>query len=265
MMRFVTVAHAERAAWIDAIVALEADATYPLGTDRFRLDHGPDYFAFFDRLGEARHDIAIEDGRVLAIACGVVRSIPLGGQRVSAWYGCDMKVIPEARGRHIPLRMLANAFVSGYARCRRGYAISMDPPDRENPVARLLGRFPLLPIRKVAGLVLYSLDAHAMRGAAPLLVRARGPIGYRSLAGIKDVVLESTGRPMPLWHVQHGVLGDPTHADPVEGGVHMFSVPDDDALVTDLRSLGLEPSATASVLAHGLDDARFDFVLTSDI
>jgi len=264
-MKIVTVERGDRAAYAAGIAALEAGASYPLGDDRFTLDHGEDYFAFFDRLGETRHVLAVEGGEVIAVGCGVVRTIPRGGDAIEAWYLCDLKVRPDARGRRIPLRILASAFPSGVLRCRRGYAISMDPPDRENPVVRLLGRFALAPIRRVAGLVLFSLGASAMREAAALLERARGPIGYRSLAGIKDVVLASTGRPMPLLHVQHGPLGDPATLEPDPGAVHMFCVPDDDPLLASLRSAGLEPSATASVLAHGLDGCRYDFVLTSDI
>lgn len=264
-MRFVTVTRADRARFGPGIEALDAGASYPLGADRFRLDHGPDYFAFFDRLGEARHEVAIEHDEVLAVGCGVLRSIPTRSRPIAAWYLCDLKVRPDARGRHIPLRLFATAFPSGYATCRRGYAISMDPPERENPVVRLLGRFPLVPIRRVARLVLYSLDAAAMRDVAPRLLHHRGVIGYRSLAGVKDVVLESTGLPMPLWHVQHGVFADPTRTEPIAGGVHMFCVPDDDPLALELTRAGIEPSATASVLAHGLDELRYDFVLTSDI
>jgi hypothetical protein len=261
-MKIVTVERGDRAAYAAGIAALEAGASYPLGGDRFTLDHGADYFAFFDRLGEARHVLAVEGGEVIAVGCAVVRTLPRG---IEAWYLCDLKVRPDARGRRIPLRILASAFPSGVLRCRRGYAISMDPPDRENPVVRLLGRFARVPIRRVAGLVLFSLDASAMREVAPLLKRARGPIGYRSLAGIKDVVLASTGRPMPLLHVQHGPLGDPATREPEDGAVHMFCVPDGDPLLPALRSAGLEPSAKASVLAHGLDGCRYDFVLTSDI
>ena len=41
----------DRPAYQDRVAALERLASYPLGDDRFELDHGPDYFAFFDRLG----------------------------------------------------------------------------------------------------------------------------------------------------------------------------------------------------------------------
>ncbi len=42
---------ADRPALGPRLAALERLATYPLGRDTFQLDHGPDYFAFLDRLG----------------------------------------------------------------------------------------------------------------------------------------------------------------------------------------------------------------------
>ena len=34
------------------IAGLEKGTSYPLGKDRFEIDHGEDYFAFFTRLGQ---------------------------------------------------------------------------------------------------------------------------------------------------------------------------------------------------------------------
>jgi hypothetical protein len=59
MMRIVTIERGERAPYAERVVQLEAGASYPLGDDRFTLDHGEDYFAFFDRLGHARHVLAV--------------------------------------------------------------------------------------------------------------------------------------------------------------------------------------------------------------
>ena len=44
-----------RAVWAPKILALEDMCIYPLGTDAFKLDHGKDYFAFFDRMGASTH------------------------------------------------------------------------------------------------------------------------------------------------------------------------------------------------------------------
>jgi GNAT superfamily N-acetyltransferase len=262
-MRFLALSRADRGAFADRIAALEADTTYPYGHDRFRLDHGDDYFAFFDRLGETLYAVALDGDEVVAVGCGVLRTIPAAGGSTHAWYVCDLKVRPDHRGRHIPLRFLAALAPDAYLRCGRGYAISMDPPSGENRVVRLIERFSLMPVRRAARLSLYTLDEHAMRDFARVLERRFGPIGYLSLAGVKDVVLESTKAPMPLWHVQHGPLGRPQATEPQPGGLHMFCVVDGDPIEADLR--GLEPSARASVVAHRLARTRFDFILTSDI
>jgi GNAT superfamily N-acetyltransferase len=264
-MKFLALKKSDRRGFADRIAALEADTTYPYGDDRFQLDHGADYFAFFDRLGDVLYAVALDGDEVVAVGCGVLRRIPIGGELKEAWYVCDLKVRPDHRGRQIPLRFLGALAPDAYLRCGRGYAISMNPPAGDNRVVRLIERFAFAPVRLAATLSLYTVDDAAMRTIAPLLVRRFGPIGYRSLAGVKDVVLESTGRPMPLWHLQHGPLGRPQTNEPQTDGLHMFSVVVGDAIAAELAACGLSPSAHASVVAHRLGGAAFDFVLTSDI
>lgn len=260
MIRVVAIRPRDRGEWGERIRDVEALADYPLGADRFSIDHGSDYFAFFDRLGDARFWAAVEGERLLAVGCGVLRRV---GRR-RAWYGCDLKVHPDARGRHLPLRMLTRAFLPVLARCPRGYGISMDSPGKANRVARLARRFRFARIDAASRLLLWSLDAEAMRGVAPIVARHRGPLGYLSLAGIKDIVLASTGRPMPLLHVQFGPCAAPGLATPSEGHVHMFCSPADDPLARDVLAAGHEPSATATVLAWRMPP-DFSWVLTSEI
>lgn len=253
---------AEREAWRAPVTALEATSRYPLGEDHFRIDHGRDYFAFFDRLGDLAYYVAAEDGEVLAVGCGVIRLLPGLGP---AWYVGDLKVRPDRRGEHIPLRMLAAAFAAEYPRCTRGYGISMNPPEGDNRVLRIVRRFPLIPIVHAATLGFFSLSAADMRRAAPEVQHHRGPLAYLSLRGVKDLVLESTGSPLPLLHVQHGPLAAPGHSDPVEGAVHMLCAPLDDALCRDLVALGFPVTATATVIAHRMEAYDWGQVLTSEI
>ncbi len=257
----------DRAAWGPRIQTLEGTATYPLGEDSFRIDHGADYFSFFDRLGSDLHYYVVADGdRALAVGAGVVRRVPIGGVTRECWYLCDLKVHPDGRGRRLPLRILSRGFVPGYWRCRRGYAVSMDPAGGEpNRIARLLGRFRWARLSAAATLRIYSLDGPAMRRAQPLVERHRGPTGFLSLAGVKEIVLASTGRPMPLLHVQFGPCADPRLREPQPGSVHMLCAPAGDPLATELESTGVRPSATATVIQHRMDDADWRFVLTSDI
>jgi GNAT superfamily N-acetyltransferase len=250
------------------VAGLEKGVSYPLGTDRFEIDHGEDYFAFFDRLGTLTYLAALDGDRVVAVLAGMLRRIPAApGKRLRrVWYSGDLKVDPDYRGQRIPWKMLLHAFPRKYPICSRGYAISMNPGDgSENRVVRLLSTFWVAPTRVATTLHLYSLDAESMRGLAPILESSRGPLSYLSLAGKKDIVLESTGKPMPLLHVQFGPCAESGIPWPIDGSVHMFCVPAGDPVESDLSAQGHVPSATATVLAHRMKRWDWRFILTSDI
>ncbi len=254
------VSREERPAYQARIAALERGITYPLGEDFFEIDHGDDYFAFFDRLGEPSYWVALDGERVVAVGAGVLRTVPGAGR---TWYGCDLKVHADYRDRRIPLQMALRGFPLTYPRCPHGYGISMNPGDgSENRVVRLLLRMRLVPVTVGPILEIFSLDADAMRAAAPRLASTLGPLSYLSLGGIKDIVLRSTGAPMPLLHVQHGPCAARGLPEPVDGHVHMFCAPAGDP---DVAALGLRPSATATVLQHRMVGWDWRFVLTSDI
>ncbi len=255
---------AERARFAAGVAALEEGVSYPLGDDAFELDHGEDYFAFFDRLGDVVYYLALDGERVAAVGAAILRVVPGAGE---AWYLCDLKVHPAYRGHRVPWKMFSHGFPRYYPRCGRGYGVTMNPPGgRENPVVRLAGRFgKLVSVSADPQLNLYSLDAEEMAAFAPTLQAHRGPLSYLSLAGRKDLILESTGARLPLLHVQHGPCAEDGVAAPVEGHTHMFCAPVGDALDVAAAAEGLAPSATATVLSHRMGGWSWDFILTSDI
>lgn len=266
-LRIVRIDSTQRAAFSARVAALERLASYPIGDDTFRIDHGPDYFAFFDRLGQTRYYVAVDGDDVVAVGCGVLRTLtPAPGARPRrAWYLCDLKVHPEHRGRRIPLRILRRAFLPCYLRAPRGYAISMNPGDgRPNRVVKLLSHWRWTPIRQVGELAIWSLDADQARDVEPLIREHRGAVSYLSLAGVKDIVLGSTGQPMPLLHTQFDAQAG-QHPAPRADHVHMVCAPEGDPLAQALRARGLTPGAGASLLAHGLRDCDWRFVQTSEI
>jgi hypothetical protein len=162
--------------------------------------------------------------------------------------------------------MLGRAFLLNYLRCPRGYGISMDPGDgRPNRLPDLLARFRRIKLAVAARLLFYSFDAEAMCRLRGVVESHRGPVSFLSLDGEKRLILESTGRPLPLLHIQHGPMAAPGDAEPRASHVHMLCAPEGDPLADDLHRLGQKPIATASVIQHRMRDWPWKLVLTSDI
>jgi hypothetical protein len=267
-MKFHKIASEERALFQPGIMAIEKIATYPLGDDFFQIDHGKDYFAFFDRLGKVDYYVICDGERVAAVGAGILREITYrqGQQPQLAWYLCDLKVHPDYQRRHLSLQILSRAVVAGISKCARGYLISMNPGDGSpNRLVRVLEKYAVVKFTTAAQLGIYSLDAENMQKIAPLIIEHRGKIAYRSLAGIKDLQLQSTGQKLPLLHLQWGEDIDDLISAPIAGFTHMFCVPNGDNLADLLTARSIYPNATASVVSHGMSECDWRFILTSDI
>ena len=252
----------------DRVADLEKGTSYPLGADRFDIDHGKDYFAFFTRLGQLHYYVALNGDRVIAVAAAILRQIsPAGSEKLeTAWYLCDLKVHPEYRGQYIPFKMFVHAFPKLYPLCSRGYAVSMDAGiGCKNRVALMLKRFSLAPMSIATKLGIVSLDCKMMRKVEPILREHLGFVSYLSLEGKKDIILQSTASPMQLLHVQFGPCAQKGHPEPLDGYTHMFCAPIDHPLLEVLSYQAIYPSATATVIHHRMEKWDWRFILTSDI
>lgn len=95
--------------WVAQLRALEAQISYPLdagGQERFTIDHGADYGAFFHRRGQGRFMIASADDVLVGTLAGCWHQARLGGASVSSLYLGDLKLRPSARGQRVVHQML---------------------------------------------------------------------------------------------------------------------------------------------------------------
>jgi hypothetical protein len=255
----------------EKVRALESAAVYPLGNDSFRLDHGADYFAFFRRLGELRAYALEIDGRIACVASGVLRRMrQADGRTPNVWYLCDLKVDPEFRGHHLPARLFGRVLPLHYLQCARAFAVTMDPGDgSSNRVVSILEQFPWLPLQPVAHLLFYVWSESELSDMAKLLAVELGAWRLRSLAGIKDLILESTRQPWPLYHIEgsqcFNAKGGKTVAHAVTGAAHMLCVPRGGRLAMRLDANGCRSAATATVVAHRMKDVLWESLASSEI
>lgn len=267
-MKLVRIREDARPQYQERLAQLEQHFTYPYGSDRFRLDHGEAYYAFFDRLGDVHAYAFVDDDEILGVGIAILRRVPFtrGARPRRAWYLADGKTHPAHRGQKLSYRAATRRFLPTYLRCPRGYAISMNPGDgSENGVVRHALRFRLAPLSIGGILGIYTFDAPAMREVEPLLIDHRGPVSYLSLEGKKDLIMQSTGARLPLIHVQFGPCAERGEPAPTPGCTHMFCALEGDRLHRELGARGVLPAATATVLAHRMNRCDWQFVLTSDI
>jgi len=261
---------------------------------------------FFQRMGLLTFGIVseislIHERKIKAVGAGVRRIVKLhesDKHEEHIWYFCDLKVHPDSRGQHLPLRMLGKGFPIGVLQCSQFYAITMDPSkntthdddDKEetpeqpkkqkNRVFKLFSNFsPLkLKVEQSGTLVLFTVTYQQLQkeGVATLLLKYReGPISFLSLNGIKDIILRSTQQPMPLLHIQFGVdikemQRQPSekvgtwHEEPLLDHSHMFCCLNTEDLVKDLAGLNIHPTASATIISSGVK-SDWKFIRTSEI
>lgn len=242
------------------LLALERDVWYPLGDDRFRIDHGRRYTAFFERLGDVRVHLALDAGNVVGVLVAVLRRSPFDGRDL--WYLADLK----SRGEGAAVTAALWRAFRSRAETTRGFAVSMDPARGPNRLVQMAVRRLEPRPAALAQLVFHFLDAdgadRAVRELAPLL----GAVSFLDLGGAKDLRLESTGRPWPLVHAQfgpwaqHDALG--LRARP--GYAHAFCAVEGSPLAAKLAAIA-PVAARATLLAHGLALEQIGAPLSSDI
>jgi GNAT superfamily N-acetyltransferase len=252
---------AELAARAAELAAFERAFTYPLGNDRFHIDHGVDYLAFFRGLGTPFAHLAERDGRIVGVLVAVRRQ--LDGRAV--WYVCDLKVESTASGRDLARRLLRTWAATHVQATDAAFAVSMNAADGSNRLVQLAARCRVAGPIRTTRLMLFTADHATWTEIAPLLGGELGPLGFHDPRGTKDIVLASSGTVMPLLHLQHGPWARSVRVPARPGAVHMFCLPEAHGLVAGLGRAGVVPSSSATVLHRHLDGVDWVKLSTSDI
>jgi hypothetical protein len=196
---------------------LEADISYPIDNDRFRIDHGDNYAKFFERMGQAHFLLALDGERVVGTFAGVGKTVQQAGKRAPAVYGGDWKIAPDWRGGQLAPKFfwsgLRNVFDG--PSWRLVYVAAMR--GRGGDVTRSFkGISPLRLGKAAARLAVYFAQRETILMMSPkgcpkippggleLSPDAGHRGGITTTAGCKDLILESTGKPWPLWHLPLG-------------------------------------------------------------
>lgn len=255
--------------YLKQIIDLEREVSYPYGDSFFKIDHGKDYFAFFERLGTLYYYVLVDKERVAGVVATVLINLPSHLSLKKIWYYCDLKIHPDYRGRRLPIKMAYQIYLRNFLACWNGFGISMNPVSgsSQNRMKKLSKWLKWIPIRSDIQLCLFSLDQVSMQKAQSILERHRGEVRFLSLEGIKDLILTHDQSRIPILHAQFGGLGKTTGSvgEPQEGHIHMFCAPSNDPMIVDLEKIQLFPSSTITLLNHGKKLQRWDWILTSDL
>lgn len=251
----------------------ELNNWYPLGNDSFKIDHGKKYFEFFKRLGEVNYQICLDqNNNIIAGGCGVLRKVLINEKHnglTKVWYLCDLKVHPDHRGKHLPLKMAKKTALTSYIKSQKGYAISMNPTGKR--ILKLAQNFKFIglnfDIKSAGNLLIYSLNYDQMLQVHNELKMMWGTISYLSMNGIKDLILKSNNQPMKILHVQHGYDCEMINSlnIPIEGYIYMLCCHENDQLVNILKSYNITTEVTATIIHYNMDDSDWRFILTNDI
>ncbi|MFJ1269085.1 hypothetical protein ACD661_10990 [Legionella lytica] len=268
-MKLIRLTPENKALYHSQIVDLEQKAEYPYGDHFFKIDHGKDYFAFFERQGKLDYYMLVDKNKVAGVVAAVLRDVPSHTGIKKIWYYCDLKIHPDYRGRHLPIKMAYKIYLRNFLTSWNGFGISMNPASggHQNRMKKLIRWLRWIPVRTNTQLNLFSLDKNAMQKAQPILEQFRGKIRFLSLEGIKDLILTHDQSKIPILHAQFGKSEalNPEQSMPQEGCIHMFCIAAEDPLVSKLAEIQILPFSTMTLFNYGKNPRDWNWLMTSDL
>lgn len=249
---------------------------YPYGNDRFYIDHGDDYFAFFKRLGDLYYIAKTDSGGKIVgtVACvlrKVIRWDPLFfrpvQERTKVWYIGDLKLDPLYRNQRFPLKLFLKYGIPFWFESSKVYAISMDSGSKPNRVLNLAQKIILSDFKSGGKLYIYSLNAKELKRIDHHLESHFGPYHFVDLKGVKDLVLESTDQKMKIKHLVRNCYVPSFKKDweACDSYTYMFCIHSSDPFIERLEKLGITTNTTATIIHRGMDNTDWSFINTSEL
>jgi hypothetical protein len=274
--------------WVEGLRALEREISYPIadGADRFRIDHGADYHPFFSAMGEAHFLVAFEGDRVIGTMAGVKKEGEILGARHVTAYVADLKIAASHRGRGLVTKMLFFALKEAltpknrhYRTWRYVYGAAMR--GQKGDVLRSAKGLSLMRLtHPAAELAVYFVPPERLAaidpsGAppppgpdgldlSPDAISRSDEAGTVTTRGAKDLRLDSTAKPWPLFHLPLGPRHWlPSHGAYLRGAARAMALrgdPGPACFAIDLRladhvawleSQGVTPGARCTIHALG--------------
>ena len=119
--------------WQYALDKFDQQFSYPLDAEnKFRVSHGTNYNAYFDRMGESRHALMhTSGGDVIAIMSFIRKLIDLEGKQYYGMYVSDLKIDEAYRGKRLFQKFYQYLLTSPeslwfYAGCPLLYFVGME-------------------------------------------------------------------------------------------------------------------------------------------
>ncbi len=170
---------------------------YPMAQDHFYISHGNNYMEWFNRLGNPDYYwIGNKQGSVVGTACGVLRTIG----NVKTWYICDLKVDSAHRGNGFSMRCLAKGLIPSYFKSNKCFAICMQP---NLTIGKIINKLTYPKIKPSEKINIYLLDSSDVINWFDEIERYySGNFTLMSNLGVKDIILESTGKALQVLHLK---------------------------------------------------------------
>jgi len=232
---------------------------------RFYLDHGDDYFAFFDALGEGVFLGAFDGDKLVAISAAVLRKGSRRGkdQEIPFWQICDFRVLPGYSHEKLGKEMFLRATAKQWIRARRGCALVLQPFETTNS-----GAMPANDSSKESpdeSFVVFSLNGEEYERAIPML--QQHGFGWRlvSLHNSRRMVFLEGPPQSEVLHLHFVPEAIEMNLNVDRDKIYVFCLSSRSEAVVSLKRSGLGPDGRVVVHQRRMKNWDWSWVNSSDL